>query len=75
MGGKRKQGNMTPQKTDNNIIEDLVKSERDESPVTYFRRTMIRMFNELKEELKENMQIQLNEYHMNMDKKQLSELK
>jgi phage-related tail protein len=31
------------------------------------RRMMIRMFNELKEELKENMQKQLNEYQENID--------
>jgi hypothetical protein len=47
---------MTPQKTNNNIIEDVVESEGDASPVAYLRRMMIRMFSELKEELKENMQ-------------------
>jgi hypothetical protein len=50
MGRKRRQGNMTPQKTSNNIIEDLVESEGDETPVADLRRIMINMFNELKEE-------------------------
>jgi hypothetical protein len=31
---KRRQKNMTPQKTNNSIIEDLVESEGDESPVS-----------------------------------------
>jgi hypothetical protein len=39
---------MTHRKTNNNIIEDLVESEGDESPVADLRRRMIRMFNELK---------------------------
>jgi hypothetical protein len=30
---KRSQGNMTPQKTNNNIVEDCVESEGDDSPV------------------------------------------
>jgi hypothetical protein len=55
MGRKRRQGNMTPQKANNNIIEDLMERERDESLVDDLRRTMIRMFNELEEELKKSM--------------------
>jgi hypothetical protein len=47
MRRKRRQGNTTPQKTDNSII-NLVESEGDESPLADFRRMMI-MFNELKE--------------------------
>jgi hypothetical protein len=45
MRRKRSQGNITPQKTNNNMIEDLVENEGDESPVDDFRRMMIRMFN------------------------------
>jgi hypothetical protein len=33
MGRKKKQGNSTPQKTKNNIVEDLMESEGDESPL------------------------------------------
>jgi hypothetical protein len=38
-----------------------VESEKDESSVDQVRRMMIRMFNELKEELKKDIQKQLNE--------------
>jgi hypothetical protein len=38
------------------IIENLMESEADESPVADFRGMMIWMFNELKEKLKGNMQ-------------------
>jgi hypothetical protein len=69
MGRKRMQENMTPQKTNNHTIEDLMQSEGNKSPVADLRRMMTRMFNELKEELKENMQKQLNEYQENTDKK------
>jgi hypothetical protein len=55
MWRKRRQENMTPQKTNNNIIEDLVESERDKSPVAGVRRMMIRMVNELNEKLKEDI--------------------
>jgi hypothetical protein len=55
IGRKRRQENTTPQKSNNNIIEDLIKSEGDESPVADVRRMIIRMFNELKEELKAEM--------------------
>jgi hypothetical protein len=48
---KRRQKNMTPQKTSNNTTEDLVESEGDESPVADVKRMMIRMFNELKENI------------------------
>jgi hypothetical protein len=40
---------MTPQKTNNNVIEDLVESERDEFPVADIRKIR-RMFSELKED-------------------------
>jgi hypothetical protein len=59
MRHKRMQGNMTPQNVTNHTIEDLMDSEGDESPLV--RRMMIRMFNELTEELKEDIQKQLNE--------------
>jgi hypothetical protein len=49
MGKKRRQGNMTPQKAHNNATDDLMDSERDESPVPGVIRMMIRMFNELNE--------------------------
>jgi hypothetical protein len=42
MWRKRRNGNLTPQKTDNNIIVNLVESEGDESPVADIRRIMIR---------------------------------
>jgi succinate dehydrogenase/fumarate reductase flavoprotein subunit len=45
---------MTPQKINNHTIEDLVHSERDESPVAQVRRMMIRMVNELKGAYKNN---------------------
>jgi molybdenum-dependent DNA-binding transcriptional regulator ModE len=63
-------------KTNNNIIEDLVESEGNESAVADLRR-MIRTFSELKEII----QKQLSESQENMDKKveksqkQLNELK
>jgi predicted alpha/beta-fold hydrolase len=58
----------------------LVQSEIDDSPVADLRKIMIRMFNKLTEELKKNMQKQLNEYQENRDKsredlKQLNELR
>jgi hypothetical protein len=79
MGRKRSQGH--PQKTSNNIKEDMVESEGDESPVTDLRKMMIRMFSKLKEDLKENIQKQINEYQENIKKKlentqkQLNELR
>jgi TnpA family transposase len=42
---------MTPQKTNNNIIEDLVDSEGDESLVADFKRMLISLFNERKEDI------------------------
>jgi hypothetical protein len=54
MERKRRQGNRTPQKTNNNKIQDLVESEEDESPISDLRRMMIRMFNELKKTHKNN---------------------
>jgi hypothetical protein len=62
---KKKAGSMTPQKTSNNIIEDLAGSEGVESPIAGLRGMMIRMFNELKEDIKEK----LNEYQGDTDKK------
>jgi hypothetical protein len=67
VGRKICQGNTTPQKSINNIIKDLLQSEGNEFPVADTWRMMIRMFNLLNEELKENMQKQLNEYLENMD--------
>jgi hypothetical protein len=52
MGKERRQGSKTPQKTNNNIIKDLVDSEADESPAADMRRMLIIMFNELKRSLK-----------------------
>jgi hypothetical protein len=62
MGRKRRQENMSPQKAKNNIIKNLMECKGDESPVADFKRMMKRMFDEAKEELRENMQKQLNEY-------------
>jgi molybdenum-dependent DNA-binding transcriptional regulator ModE len=82
MGTRRRQGNVTPQKANNNIIEDLMGSEEGESQVADLKRMMIRKFNELEEELKKkNMQKQFNKYQESMGKKlqktqkQLNELK
>jgi hypothetical protein len=47
---------MTTQNTSNSIVEDVVESEGDGSPGADLR-IMVKMFNELKE----NMQKQLNE--------------
>jgi hypothetical protein len=47
---------MTPQKTNNKIIADLVGGEGAVSPVANVRRIIIRLFNKLKEELKEDIQ-------------------
>jgi hypothetical protein len=47
MGRKRSHGNTTPHKINNNIIEDLVKSEGDESPVADLKRMMTRMLKNL----------------------------
>jgi hypothetical protein len=55
---------MTPQKANNHTVEDLVDSEREESPVSDVRRMIIRMFEELIE-----LQKQLNEYQEDTDKK------
>jgi molybdenum-dependent DNA-binding transcriptional regulator ModE len=60
---------MTLQKANNHTIEDLVDSEGDESSVAEVRRMMIRMFNELKEDI----QKQFNESQENMDKKKNQE--
>jgi hypothetical protein len=52
---------MIPQNTNNNVLEDLTESERDESLATDLRRMLIRMINELNEELKDNIEKQLND--------------
>jgi hypothetical protein len=52
---------MNYQNAHNHTIEHLVDSEKDESPFAEVRRIMIRMFKELKIELKEDIQKQLNE--------------
>jgi hypothetical protein len=57
IGNKRSLGNMTPQKVNNHTIEGLTESEQDESSDAEVRRMMIRMLNELKEDV----QKQLNE--------------
>jgi hypothetical protein len=67
--GTKREGNTTPQLANSNIIEDLMESEGDESPVADLKRMMIRKFNELEEELKENMQKQFNKYQESMNKK------
>jgi hypothetical protein len=54
---------MTPQKTNNNMIEDMVETEVEESPIADIRRMLINMFNELKEDI----QKQLNEFQENID--------
>jgi DNA anti-recombination protein RmuC len=80
MERKRRQGSKTPQNTNNNILKDLEET-RDESPVFDIRRISVRMFNEPKEELKQDIKNQLNELQTNMNKmlektqKQLNELK
>jgi hypothetical protein len=44
-------GNKTSQNNNNNLIEDLMESEGDETPVADVKRMIIRMFNEFKEKL------------------------
>jgi hypothetical protein len=56
MGRKRRQGNMTPQKTNKDMIENVMDGRGDELPVANIRRMLIKMVNELKEELKEEIQ-------------------
>jgi hypothetical protein len=46
IGRKRRQWNMT-QQANNNIIEDLMKSKGDESPVADIKRMMMRKFYKL----------------------------
>jgi hypothetical protein len=81
MRRKRRQGNMTPKRAYNHTIKGLIDSEGNESPFAKVRRMMIRMFNELKVELTEDTQKQLNESQENRDKKiektqkQLNEIK
>jgi hypothetical protein len=53
-GEKRRQGNTTPLKTNNHIKEGLIESEGDESSIAEVRRMMTQMFNELKEDIKNN---------------------
>jgi hypothetical protein len=47
MGIKRRQGSPTLQKTNNNITENLLKSEGDESLLDDIRRMTIGTFNKL----------------------------
>jgi hypothetical protein len=64
MGNRRRQGNMTPQKVNNHTIEDLMSSEGDENSVSRFKRMMIRMFKEFKEDTqKENMDKKVKKAH------------
>jgi hypothetical protein len=48
-----RQGNTTPQKTNNISIEDLVENEGNEYPVADSRRMMTSISNELSEDLKD----------------------
>jgi hypothetical protein len=52
MGRRRKQGNSTPQKS-NNSTENLVGNEENEYPVPYHNRMMISMYNELSDDYKD----------------------
>jgi hypothetical protein len=76
-GNRRSQGNITPKKVNNHIIEDLVDSEGEEASFSEFKGMMIKMFKELKGDI----QKQFNEFQESMDKKlektqkQLNELK
>jgi glycerol-3-phosphate dehydrogenase len=54
--GRRRQGNTTPHKTNNNSIQDLAANEGNEFPVAHPSRMGMRMSNELNEELKEILQ-------------------
>jgi hypothetical protein len=49
MGRKRSQGTTTPQKANNSIMEILVKSEGNISPVADLRRNLVRNFQKLKQ--------------------------
>jgi gas vesicle protein len=64
MGNRRKQGNMTPQKANNQTIEYLMDSVGDETLVSKFK-GMIRIFKEFKRDI----QKQVNEFQENTDKK------
>jgi hypothetical protein len=66
MGRKRRQGNMIPQKSNKNIIEDLVGNKGDESPVADVRRMMIQMFNELKEDKQKQLMNPKRTWIMNL---------
>jgi CRISPR/Cas system CMR-associated protein Cmr5 small subunit len=52
MRNLKRQGNMTHQKVNNHPIENLVDSEGDENSDSEFKRMMIRMFNEFKDNTK-----------------------
>jgi hypothetical protein len=54
---KRRQGNMTSQKANHNLTEDLMECQRDESPVAVLKRMMIRKFSKLEEGLKKTCKI------------------
>jgi hypothetical protein len=47
---------MIPQKAHNHIIEDLVDSKGDDSPFAEVKTMMVRIFNKIKVELKEDIQ-------------------
>jgi hypothetical protein len=61
MGRRRRQGNITPQKT-NNSIENLVENEENEHPVADRSRMMISMSNATIENHKEILKEDLKEY-------------
>jgi hypothetical protein len=50
MGNKRRQGNITPQKANTHTVENVVNCEEDESSFAEIRRTITKMFKELKED-------------------------
>jgi hypothetical protein len=51
---KKKAGNTTPQKANNNVIEDLMESDGNESPVADLRTMMVRIFEELEKNMQKN---------------------
>jgi hypothetical protein len=53
MGRRRRQRNITLQKTNNNLTKDLVENEGNEFPVTDTSRMMIKMTNKFNKDLKE----------------------
>jgi hypothetical protein len=47
----KKRGNMSPPKVNNSTIKELNNSEEDEIANNEFKRTMIRMINEIKKDM------------------------